>query len=294
MNAEEPIPKLGTRKRSAIFRFTLDQGALAGITFNATLSACDNPCCPCSHLTIACMRDDAPGESLDFSIDVCTRQLEPTGHSTAEEEALGQAFIAESQPTEWKWLWERFLAIKREQMETMNLDTLDVCFPDDALDGGMIGYAELFPWAKQLNFTIDGEDWAADDQYCIQPGCKCKESGLSFVRMPPLESPVKELKPDVFLRFDYSTGKMGGVEEAQPGCPSPKALMQALSSAQPELVKTLRHRHGQMTQLAQRLLRPPAPQVVSPSTGRNDPCPCGSGKKFKKCCGARQLPSALD
>lgn len=20
--------------------------------------------------------------------------------------------------------------------------------------------------------------------------------------------------------------------------------------------------------------------------GRNDPCPCGSGKKFKKCCGA--------
>ena len=21
--------------------------------------------------------------------------------------------------------------------------------------------------------------------------------------------------------------------------------------------------------------------------GRNDPCPCGSGKKFKKCCGRR-------
>lgn len=24
----------------------------------------------------------------------------------------------------------------------------------------------------------------------------------------------------------------------------------------------------------------------APKTGRNDPCPCGSGKKFKKCCGA--------
>lgn len=24
----------------------------------------------------------------------------------------------------------------------------------------------------------------------------------------------------------------------------------------------------------------------SPKTGRNDPCPCGSGKKFKKCCGS--------
>lgn len=22
-----------------------------------------------------------------------------------------------------------------------------------------------------------------------------------------------------------------------------------------------------------------------PKVGRNDPCPCGSGRKFKKCCG---------
>ncbi len=26
----------------------------------------------------------------------------------------------------------------------------------------------------------------------------------------------------------------------------------------------------------------------APKKGRNDPCPCGSGKKFKKCCGADQ------
>ncbi|MCB1903860.1 MAG: SEC-C domain-containing protein, partial [Gammaproteobacteria bacterium] len=25
---------------------------------------------------------------------------------------------------------------------------------------------------------------------------------------------------------------------------------------------------------------------AGPKVGRNDPCPCGSGKKFKKCCGA--------
>jgi uncharacterized protein len=27
------------------------------------------------------------------------------------------------------------------------------------------------------------------------------------------------------------------------------------------------------------------PDRHSPKTGRNEPCPCGSGKKFKKCCG---------
>ena len=26
--------------------------------------------------------------------------------------------------------------------------------------------------------------------------------------------------------------------------------------------------------------------VKTPKVGRNDPCPCGSGKKYKKCCGA--------
>jgi uncharacterized protein YecA (UPF0149 family) len=32
----------------------------------------------------------------------------------------------------------------------------------------------------------------------------------------------------------------------------------------------------------------PVQQVkrASDKVGRNDPCPCGSGKKYKKCCGA--------
>ena len=32
---------------------------------------------------------------------------------------------------------------------------------------------------------------------------------------------------------------------------------------------------------------PPAPKQIirtGPKVGRNDPCPCGSGKKYKKCC----------
>ena len=39
------------------------------------------------------------------------------------------------------------------------------------------------------------------------------------------------------------------------------------------------------------VLPQPAPEPIAPirraakKVGRNDPCPCGSGKKFKKCCG---------
>jgi len=35
----------------------------------------------------------------------------------------------------------------------------------------------------------------------------------------------------------------------------------------------------------ERLLNPPQPTISEKKTGRNDPCPCGSSKKYKKCCG---------
>ena len=31
----------------------------------------------------------------------------------------------------------------------------------------------------------------------------------------------------------------------------------------------------------------PAPAKAAPKVGRNDPCPCGSGKKYKQCCLAK-------
>ena len=33
-------------------------------------------------------------------------------------------------------------------------------------------------------------------------------------------------------------------------------------------------------------VKPETVRREAPKVGRNDPCPCGSGKKYKKCCGA--------
>ena len=38
--------------------------------------------------------------------------------------------------------------------------------------------------------------------------------------------------------------------------------------------------------------RPKSPRKAAQKVGRNDPCPCGSGKKYKKCHGAQETPSA--
>jgi hypothetical protein len=39
------------------------------------------------------------------------------------------------------------------------------------------------------------------------------------------------------------------------------------------------------SELSGRAIRRPIIQAVSKKIGRNDPCPCGSGKKYKRCCG---------
>jgi SWIM/SEC-C metal-binding protein len=35
----------------------------------------------------------------------------------------------------------------------------------------------------------------------------------------------------------------------------------------------------------EKLLNRPTPLKKAVKVGRNDPCPCGSGRKYKKCCG---------
>jgi len=61
-----------------------------------------------------------------------------------------------------------------------------------------------------------------------------------------------------------------------------------------QLERRMQEQHGSAsaTQSMARAAQAPAPQqrtVVreAPKVGRNDPCPCGSGLKFKKCCGVQ-------
>ncbi|MGC4089356.1 MAG: SEC-C metal-binding domain-containing protein [Polyangiaceae bacterium] len=57
-----------------------------------------------------------------------------------------------------------------------------------------------------------------------------------------------------------------------------------LVSAYLELTDHLPDELAEYVELRREVLnRPPAP-AVSAKVGRNDPCPCGSGKKYKRCC----------
>jgi hypothetical protein len=44
---------------------------------------------------------------------------------------------------------------------------------------------------------------------------------------------------------------------------------------------------GRFNEIPQEGAKPQTFVKTAPDVGRNDPCPCGSGKKFKKCCAAK-------
>jgi hypothetical protein len=263
-----------------------------------------------------CRRADVPGEkTLAFDLDFFARQLNTKVQSAPGAVALGRAFLAEAQEAHWEWFDRLVRAVKRRQMENLDLDTLAEDLPPDLKVGGgvLTGYAEVFPWVDPFTFACDGADWFVDDQYCMEPGCGCTQAGLTFFRAPAaLTTPRAPLRSHAFLHFDYRTNKTE-VVETRPGGPGPEALMHALRTARTDLAEVLRGRHGRLRQLGRRLVSragrrsragrsiaagdraelenasPPAPTPFArpaPKVGRNDPCPCGSGKKSKKCCGA--------
>ena len=51
---------------------------------------------------------------------------------------------------------------------------------------------------------------------------------------------------------------------------------------------------GQWVYAGGKDLLQPQPVKRAPSPGRNEPCPCGSGRKYKKCCGGSASVASAD
>lgn len=326
MKFGESIPSAAQARADAraTFRFTLEQGAWAGQSFAVTLHICPNPVCPCAHVGFECRPlpaldaaeagGPASPASLRFDLDMFKRAVYPQVKSSPEGATLAGAVATELQASDWEALAQFFLATKRRQMEVMDLDTIEVVFPEVVMAGesSMVGYREVFPWGEAFEFAVGGARWMVRDLYCVQPGCTCTASALEFYRLPDgaMSAPVR-LVPEALLRYNYVSGKTE-VEEAKQVRWAAGQSMEALRERYPDLAQIVSHRHQQLQRLGQRLLAKPrrqrkrpfwsrlgggedpeesapasAPKVAAhPKVGRNDPCPCGSGRKFKKCCGA--------
>lgn len=108
--------------------------------------------------------------------------------------------------------------------------------------------------------------------------------------------PLLEFKQESFRLFDALSRNLKG-EIAQDlfrfemmvrtSLPTLEQLLSVLRLEKDRsLVSELEEEAPAETNEAPRPEEKAQPVVVGPKTGRNDNCPCGSGKKYKKCCGA--------
>ncbi len=107
------------------------------------------------------------------------------------------------------------------------------------------------------------------------------------------KDPLVEFKKEAFTLFEEMMDRIDTetvrflflVQPARPEDAAQRAARQA-PSPMLEAVERRRRQAQQNLQLqAGAKQEPPRPVRTGAKIGRNDPCPCGSGKKYKKCCG---------
>jgi hypothetical protein len=153
--------------------------------------------------------------------------------------------------------------------------------------GMCVGWAELFPAAKAWTFEHEGVPLFVDDQYCATASCDCSEVILSYFRIDRRGPDGSEGVLLGAVRYDLRTGRRK-LESTAPGSSAQtvlqltETLFKFLPATRDELNRRFRFMRGFADWLAQRRREQRPPPQASP--GRNEPCPCGSGRKYKKCC----------
>jgi len=274
--------------------------------YEAALTVCADPRCDCYAVCCCCrpaLPDDSPaaaGLSHKFWLDVWDRSVAKTPELKAAPKTLEFAESIQARLSEpaWNELYRWFRVAKPEVIQTTEVAEIEIDDLPNSDGARMVSFVDVFPRGLALDFSFENQLWAADEQYCVQPKCDCKETVLSFLRYADSSGRKFARLPKLpAVRYNYRIGTTSKVSHGAAGTPTPEQLLSALKAACALLNEQLELRHCIMQSLYDRhnisrlnaklesLAGAPVARAVK-KPGRNDPCPCGSGKKFKKCCGA--------
>jgi preprotein translocase subunit SecA len=105
--------------------------------------------------------------------------------------------------------------------------------------------------------------------------------------------PLIEFKRESFNLFQELLGRIE--EQIINYLVKPQLKIVSAQPGRPVRIESLRYRHDEVTATAgnSQPEKPKAqPRRVQQKAGRNDPCPCGSGKKYKHCCLKKEASTA--
>jgi SEC-C motif len=271
----------------------LERGDLAARRYSVEISICPSPVCQCERVRLRCFPEQSPQASVPVCLEMDLEQSEIANfeelNSDPESITLAKAIANEISKADWNKLRSFYLGVKQYLTEHTDPDQIDADFPPDVLAGeaSMVGYYEILPYAKPVEFTLGAQTWLLDDQHCVREKCSCQEAALSFFELRPSgQYSGVGSEPALCIRYAYDTGQIEPLSRAKDGRWSGQDFVDALREVLPELDSVLAKRQALLRRLYRRALSRKTIRLQAPKPGRNELCPCGSGKKYKKCCGA--------
>lgn len=245
------------------------------------LLICGNPTCPCALVHLEMLGTDREKKPV-ITLDIGKKEL-------AEEDEgadVGPQIIDAFTDDDWRSLRENYRDFKAKCSENVHPEDIDVTFPINAIErqGQLVYYAEILPYAEPLKIEVEGSEYWLRDMYCLSRSHPCAQVNLEFIPVD-LSKADHEQYGSTILCVDYE-GEL--IEEVLPSsCPTaiPKEELLRTLKKRKDIMLCCKQRHATLRKLydwhvpSERI-----PVRTGIKTGRNDPCPCGSGKKYKKCC----------
>jgi len=145
--------------------------------------------------------------------------------------------------------------------------------------GDLVAWNDVCTGVRQDYYVLDGQLHEADEMYCPVADCDCGEVLIYFETLNPLGSSTPGV---VVVQRSGATE----IRQSKTGSDLLEQLWAAFKLRHPNYLARFARRYLVIKSIGARLVSVSTPLKVVPKVGRNDSCPCGSGKKYKKCCGA--------
>ncbi len=240
---------------------------------------CTNPFCDCNHVTISLCDKEDHNNRFSFLLNFNKKYENLPNHPelTERQKAIIGEFMEEVTD-------EMVVLFKQRYMEAKAYGEKAPMSYLIFEPGRYVNYMEMFPREKQLlDFKFNDEKHFAEDAYELDPRRDNKSLQLTFYKFDPAE----ERPPAIFSYNYYFNEKKREEEEAKLDSGNSELLLWFIQFI-PNLNDTLKKRYKKAKQIGEELLKSaPKMGIQTHKVQRNEMCPCGSGKKFKKCCGLK-------
>ena len=271
--------------------------------------------CSCSIMGLSLRELTPPGsepdQQLTFMLRVCLKnwiEHDPPPRSL-EVESLAREFMASFPPERIGELAKEFeqarAVAKRLRSLTLTGSADQLVTYSEVIDEG--GGIREGVCQHSFFFVFEGREFLVEDHYCANPQCDCQEVHLEFWERVHEFSPKHRLKIVQRLTATFTlAGKLKEIRFTDESASTTKYLVSAWLRRCGKQLAEYRRRYALLKEIGTRsfppqrqttkrvdpIQEPLSPKLAPPSDSRqqarrNDPCPCGSGLKFKRCCGRR-------